>query len=361
MIGLVNDSSFDLLFQMLETPSPSGWETQGQRLWVSAMRPVSDRVESDAYGNAWATRDGSAPWSVMLAAHADEIGFVIRHIDDKGFLSLGPLAGSDRTIAEARRVRFFGDRGPVDAVIGHVAIHLRDREKEKLPEWKNITADVGARSAEEVAAMGLRVGHPGVLADGPWRLPGGQIAGRALDNRAGGFLLERIFRELATSPTSIMPSVAAVNAVQEEVGGHGARMIAHRLMPRVALVFDVTHDTSVPGIDAKEHGLVRIGGGPALSHGGANHPAVVARLLACAEHEAIAVQHEAVSRSTRTDADVIYASRDGIPTALISIPLRNMHSPVEIIDPDDLDRATRLVSAFLRSMTPGDDFRTVLD
>jgi len=345
--------------EILSTPSPSGWEKAGQALWLDVAAAVSDRVETDAYGNAWAILDGTdttAP-RVMLEAHADEIGFIVRHIDDKGFLAVGPIGGSDKTLAPARRVRIFGSKGIVPGVIGNTAIHLRDTGKDKAPEWKDLFVDIGAASAKEVAERGIRVGHPAIFDADPGAFSGGRFVGRALDNRVGGLILARVLASLSEAGARPAATTFAVNAVQEEIGSHGARMAAHRIDPGVAIIFDVTHATDTPGINAKEHGLVELGKGPALSHGAANHPLVVQRLLDVAEKENIPVQHEAVSRSTRTDADVVYTTREGIPTALISIPLRYMHSPVEMVSETDIDLSVRLAAGFIRSLSPADSFR----
>lgn len=345
------------LLAILETPSPSGWEKAGQQQWMALAAQASDRVETDAYGNAWAVLEGAeseAP-RVMLEAHADEIGFIVRHIDKKGFLAIGPIGGSDRTLAPARRISIFGAKGIVPGMIGNTAIHLRDTSKDKAPEWKDLFVDIGAKSPAEVAERGIRVGNPAVFESASTEFHGNHIVGRALDNRIGGFVLALALEELAKKRPAA--TTFAVNCVQEEIGSHGARMVAHRLAPSVALVFDVTHATDTPGIAVKEHGLVELGKGPALSHGAANHPLVVERLLAIAEQQSLPIQHEAISRSTRTDADVIYTARDGIPCALISIPLRYMHSPVEMAAFDDIQSAARLAAAFVSSLTTKDTFR----
>ena len=345
------------LLEILATPSPSGWEKPGQALWMEEAAAVSDRVEHDAYGNAWAVLDGvgGAP-RVMLEAHADEIGFIVRHIDDKGFLAIGPIGGSDRTLAPARRVDVLGSKGVISGVIGNTAIHLRGADKDKSLEWKDLFVDIGARNAQEVADRGIRVGHPAIFQSSAVEFAGGRIVGRALDNRVGGFILTRVLRDLAEGGTRPAATTFAVNAVQEEIGSRGARMAAHRIDPGVAIIFDVTHATDTPGINAKEHGFVELGKGPTVSHGAANHPLVVDRLLKIAEREKIPIQHEAISRSTSTDADVIYTCREGIPSALISIPLRYMHSPVEMVAFADVEHAARLAAEFIRSLTATDSF-----
>ena len=347
------------LLNILATPSPSGWEKAGQSKWMDMVREFSDRVKTDAYGNAWAELDGtskSAP-RVMLESHSDEIGFIVRHIDEKGFLSIGPIGGSDKTLAAARRISIFGSKGIVPGIIGNTAIHLRDTAKDKLPEWKDHFVDVGARSAADAAKLGVRVGNPAIYESAATEFQGDHIVGRALDNRIGGFVLALTLGRLHSMKKRPQAATLAVNCVQEELGSHGAKMVAHRLAPSAAVIFDVTHATDTPGIAAKEHGLVELGKGPALSHGAANHPLVVERLIAVAAKEKIPLQHEAVSRSTSTDADVIYTALDGIPCALISIPLRYMHSPVEMVSMKDVESAARLAAGFIAGLSAKDTFR----
>jgi endoglucanase len=326
------------------------------------MRQLTDSVASDAYGNAWATLRGDAgdKVSVMLEAHADEIGFTVRHIDEKGFVTLAPIGGSDRTLAAARRIRIFGDEGEVTGVIGNTAIHLRDRDKDKVLEWKDHFVDIGASSAEEAAKLGVRVGHAAIYCDEAQELPSGRIVGRAIDNRISGYLLARVLAELAEGNSRPYATTVAVNAVQEEIGSFGVRMVSHRLNPEVALVFDVTHATDTPGINAREHGAVELGKGPTVAHGAANHPLVVQRLMKVAADGGIPIQHEAISGSTRTDTDAVYVTRQGIPCALVSLPLRYMHSPTELIDLRDVENAVKLVVGFVRSITADDTFHTVV-
>ncbi len=288
----------------------------------------------------------------MLEAHADEIGFIICYIDEKGFVYIVPIGGSDRTISAARRLRFFGDKGEVLGIIGNTAIHLREKNKDKIPEWHELFVDVGAASAEDVAKLGLRVGTPAVFQEGAQLLPSGRITGRGIDNRVGCHLTAKILHGLQTGNCPDVTTVA-VNAVQEEIGCHGAGMIAHRLRPDYALVFDVTHATDTPGINHKQHGKICLGKGPAVSHGSGNHPKLVARLVETAEKLSLPLQHEPTPGRTSTDTDVIYKTRAGIPSALVSIPLRYMHSPSELIDYQDVEIACTLVSAFLRDFPAG--------
>lgn len=350
------------LFDLLRTASPSGWEAEGQRLWANCLRGLSDSVASDAYGNAWATLRGAAGenFSVMLEAHADEIGFTVRHIDEKGFVCLAPVGGSDRTLAAARRIRIFGDKGEVNGIIGNTAIHMRDTDKDKVLEWKEHFVDIGASSAEEAAELGVRVGHVAIFCDQAQELPSGRIVGRAIDNRISGYLLACVMAELAEGENRPHATTVAVNAVQEELGSFGARMVSHRLNPNVALVFDVTHATDTPGINTREHGKVELGKGPTVAHGAANHPLVVQRLMDVGRDLGVPIQHEAISGSTRTDTDVVYVTRQGIPSALVSLPLRYMHSPTELIDMGDVENAVKLVVGFVRSIGTDDTFHTVV-
>lgn len=347
------------LLDILATPSPSGWEKAGQAKWMDMVRKVSDRVKTDAYGNAWAELEGSSRSAprVMLEAHSDEIGFIVRHIDEKGFLSIGPIGGSDKTLVAARRITIFGSKGLIPGIIGNTAVHLRDTAKEKVADWKDHFVDVGARSAAEVSKLGIRVGNPAIFDSASTEFHGNNIVGRALDNRIGGFILALALDRLHSLKKRPRATTLAVNCVQEEIGSHGAKMVAHHLAPSVAVIFDVTHATDTPGIQVREHGLVELGKGPTLSHGAANHPLVVERLIEVAAQEKIPIQHEAISRSTRTDADVIYTALDGIPCALVSIPLRYMHSPVEMVSTKDVESAARLAAGFIASLSDKDTFR----
>ncbi len=355
---MLTDDTRAFLFTLLQTPSPTGFEAPGQRVWARYLQPLADRVEADAYGNAWATLGGAdgAP-SVMLEAHADEIGFMVKYVTDDGFLHVDRIGGSDHAIARGRRLVILGSEGPVLGVVGNTAIHLRDRSgEEKAPRLEELFVDVGAASREEVTARGIRVGHPAVYADAVEALTERRLIGRALDNRLGGFVLAQVMKNLAAEERPAA-TVHAVNAVQEEIGGNGARMVAYRLHPDVALVLDVTHATDSPGIEKAKHGDVRLGGGPSVTHGTVNHPKVVERLIEVAEAEGIPLQHEASSRFSGTDTDVIFTTKAGIPSALVSIPMRYMHSTVETVDLGDVEHAVALMTAFVRSIRADDSFR----
>ena len=351
------------LFDLLNTPSPSGFEVEGQRKWAGYVRAWADRVESDVYGSVWATLDGlgsdEAP-RLLLEAHADEIGLMVSHVADDGFLRVRPIGGSDRALARGRRVRVLGSEGPVMGVVGNTAIHLREKEDEQVPKWHELFVDVGAASADEVAARGIRVGHPAVFDEAVEELMPGRLVGRALDNRIGGFIIAQVLARLAEAPVRPAATVYALNAVQEEIGGHGAQMATYRLRPTLAVVLDVTHATDSPGIEQTRHGKVTLGGGPSVTHGSSNHPKVVERLLEVAEGEGILLQHEAASRRTGTDTDTIFTTHSGVPSALVSLPMRYMHSTVETVDLEDVERCVRLLTAFAEAVRKQDVFRVEL-
>ena len=362
----MNDASRDFLFDLLDTPSPTGFEAPGQRVWSRYVGPFADAAHSDAYGTAWATLEGTAEEGprLMLDAHVDEIGYMVKHVTDDGFLHVDRIGGSDRAIARAQRVRILTgggltEDGPdgggvVAGVMGNTAIHLRDKDDEKIPEVHDLFVDIGAKNKEEVEQRGVRVGHPMVFDVSATQLTATRISGRAIDNRLGGFIMAEAVRRLSEEPPAA--TVYATNSVQEEIGGHGARMITHRLRPDLAIAFDVTHATDSPGIDKAKHGDVKMGAGPTVTHGTSNHPALVERLVQVAGEEDLPLQHEASSRRTGTDTDSIFHSRAGVPSALVSVPLRYMHSTVEVVDLGDVEQCINLLVAFARSIREDDSF-----
>ena len=353
----MNTKAKEFLFTLLNTPSPAGFESAGQRVWLNYIGQFADSLENDAYGNAWATLAGHGSSArIMLEAHADEIGFMIQNISEDGFLFVTRIGGADRAIARGKRLMILGDKGPVAAVIGNIAIHLREKENDKIPEVHELILDIGANSKEEVEARGIRVGHPAIYADAAEELVPGRIIGRAIDNRIGSFILTQVLANLRTDASPPAATLFAVNAVQEELGGSGMKMISYRLEPNVAIVLDVTHSTDSPGIDRNKHGTVKLGSGPTVTHGTANHPEVVKRLITLANELGIPIQHEASSRATGTDTDHVYAMRGGVPSALLSVPLRYMHSPVEMIDLGDVERCIVLLTHFVRSIVSEEEF-----
>jgi endoglucanase len=352
------------LFDLLKTPSPTGFEMPGQRKWAAYARNFADRVENDAYGTTWATLEGSAkkPLRVMIEAHADEIGFIVKHITREGFLRLDRIGGSDTATARGRRLDILSDKGVVRGIIGNTAIHLRKDKAgdEKTPKIHELYVDVGAGNPKDVEKLGIRVGHPAVYTDSVEEFGKNHIVGRALDNRLGGFILTQVIARLSKHRKKLRSTLVVVNAVQEEIGGHGAKMVAHRLRPDVCVVLDVTHATDTPGIEHSIHGEVTLGGGPSVTHGTCNHPEVVKRLLKVADKLNIPIQHESSSRYSGTDTDVIFDSRDGIPSGLVSLPLRYMHSVVEMADLADVEKVIALLAGFVESVDETDTFAAKL-
>ncbi len=359
----MDKSAKAFLFELLNTPSPTGFEMPGQRVWAKYAGSFTDSVECDAYGNTWATlapgakAAGREPFKLMIEAHADEIGYMIKHITEDGFLRLDRIGGSDSATARGRKIVFQGTNGPVTGVIGNTAIHIRDRTGgEKAPEVHDLYVDVGASTAKAVEKLGLRPGIPGVYADTVEEFGTNRLLGRALDNRLGGFIIAEVMRRLAKDRNKLHATVYAVNAVQEEIGGYGARMITHRLFPNAALCLDVTHATDTPGIDKAKHGDVKLGKGLSVTHGTCCHPLVLDRLLQVCKKQEIPVQHESSSRFSGTDTDDIFQSRSGVPSALISLPLRYMHSVVECVDLSDVENVISAMTHFALSLRAGDDF-----
>jgi endoglucanase len=352
----MTDDAKAFFFDLLDTPSPTGFEAPGQRVWAEYVREYADAVQADAYGTAWATLEGTAEDAprVMLDAHVDEIGFMVRHITDEGFIYINRIGGSDRAIARGLRVRILGDDGPVTGVVGNTAIHIRNTKNEKVPKVHELFVDVGAASKDDVHDRGIRVGHPMVFDVGPTDLADSRISARAIDNRLGGFIIAQAVERLSADRPAW--GVQAANSVQEEIGGHGAKMIAHRLDPDAAIAFDVTHATDSPGINSKKHGDITLGGGPTVTHGTANHPQLVERVVEVAEAHDIPLQHMSSSRRTGTDTDSIFKTRSGVPSVLLSVPLRYMHSPVEVVDTEDIEHCVQLYAALVRSFDPDEQF-----
>lgn len=297
---------------------------------------------------------------MMLAAHADEIALTVNYIDKDGFLYVRKLGGVDPIVAKAQRVLIHTAKGPVRGVIGNVAPHLTKTEKErKVPEIGDLFVDIGARDRREAEKL-VRIGDPITLDDSFEILRGDLAIARAFDNRVGTFAVAETLRLLKTEGRKLKAEVCAVSNIMEEVGLYGARQIAYSIKPDVAIVVDVTHATDYPTVSQQLHGDVKIGKGPTLTHGGCNHPAIVERLEEVARKEKIKLQHEAMSATSGTDTDVIFWTRGGIPSALVSLPNRYMHSPVELVSLRDLEQIPELLAAFASSLKPGEQFNVVV-
>jgi putative aminopeptidase FrvX len=347
----------EFLERLLNAPGPSGFETGPARIWRQEAEGFAADVWTDVTGNSIASLNSDGAPRVMMAGHIDEIGLQITYVDEQGFLFFDEIGGWDPQVLVGQRVRVLGGEGEVPGVIGKKPIHLiKKEERDKATKTTDLWVDLGASSDEEVAALGVRVGDPMVLDAGVVRLAGDRIASRAIDNRIGAYVVLEALRLLSEDPPEA--AAMAVATVQEEIAfsGGGARSSAFALEPDAALVVDVTFSTDVPDIEKKELGDHKIGGGPVLSRGSANHPVVFQRLVEAAEEEGIKHTFQAAPRSTRTDADAIHLVRVGVPTGLVSVPNRYMHSPNEIVSLADLQLTARLLAAFIRRLDVGTDF-----
>ena len=353
----MREASLQFLKTLVNTPSPTGHETRGQRVWLDYAKQFSDETFSDAYGNCVAVLNKGGGQRIMLAAHADEIAMAVNYIDDNGFIYVRRMGGIDAAITKAQRIFIHTRGGAVKGVVGNVAPHLTKQDGEpKLPKIHDIFIDIGVSSRKEAEKI-VRVGDPITLADEFDILRGDLAVARAFDNRIGTFAVAETLRLLAESKVKLNCEVCAVSNVQEEVGLLGARQIAYSLKPDLALVVDVTHATDYPTVSKTQHGDTRIGSGPAITHGGCNHPEVVKRLEEVAAKKKIPLQHEAMSNTSGTDTDVIFWTRGGIASALISLPNRYMHSPVEVVSLKDLEMIPQLMAAFVQSLKMDEEFK----
>lgn len=343
---------------LLDAPGPSGFEVRPARVWRAEAETFADSVTTDVSGNTLALVNPDGRPRVMMAGHIDEIGLQVTHIDTDGFLFVDGIGGWDPQVLVGQRVRVLGRSQDVIGVVGRKAIHLlKPNERKKATEIRDLWIDIGVTSRDEAAEAGLRVGDPIVIDADLVRLAGDRVASRAIDNRIGAYVVLEALRMLSEVPPTA--SAVAVATVQEEIGsgaGGGARSSAFALEPDVALVVDVTFSTDVPDIEKKELGEHSLGGGPVLSRGSAAHPVVFDRLVEVAEAEGIPHTIQAAPKATHTDADSIYMTRTGVPTGLVSVPNRYMHSPNEIVSLSDLASTARLLAAFVRSLDADADF-----
>jgi endoglucanase len=353
----MHERSLSFLRTLVNTPSPVGHEARGQRVWLDYVQAFADETFSDTYGNCVAVLNKGGSPKLMLAGHADEIAMSVNYINDEGYIYVRRMGGVDAAIVKAQRVAIHSRKGPVKGVVGNVAPHLMKDDKDaKQPKIHDVFIDIGAAD-RKAALAAVQIGDPVTLVDEFDLINGDLAVARAFDNRIGTFAVAEALRLLKDSRAKLKAEVCAVSNVQEEVGLLGARQIAYSLKPDIAVVVDVTHATDYPNVSKAQHGDVRLGAGPTLTHGGCNHPEVVARLEAVAKARKIPLQHEAMSNSSGTDTDVIFWTRGGIASALVSLPNRYMHSPVEVIDLRDLEKIPKLLTAFALSLEKGEQFK----
>lgn len=356
--AVVTPESLKFLEKYINNPSPTGFEWEGQRLWLDYLKPFVDETYIDNYGTAVGIINPSAPYKVVIEAHADEISWFVNYITKDGLIYVIRNGGSDHQIAPSKRVNIHTDEGTVKAVFGWPAIHTRSGEKEESPSLKNIFLDCGCTSKEEVEALGIHVGSVVTYEDEFMVLNDRYYVGRALDNRAGGFMIAEVARLLKENKKKLPFGLYIVNSVQEEIGLRGAEMIANYIKPNVAIVTDVTHDTQTPMINKITQGDLSCGKGPVVSYAPAVQINLNRQLIETAQKNNIPFQRQASSRFTGTDTDAFAYSNGGVPSALISLPLRYMHTTVEMIHKEDVDNVIRLIYETLLTIEDGQDFRT---
>ncbi len=352
--SIITEHAYSFFRNYINNASPVGFETWGQKLWIEYLEPYVDSHYVDSYGTAVAVINAGHPFKIVIEAHADEISWFVNYITADGLIYLKRNGGVDHQTAPASRVLIHGKKGPVKAVFGWPAIHTRlnPDTKETSPRTDNLWLDCGARNKKEVEALGIHIGAVVTYQDGFDELANGNLIGRAFDNRVGGFMIAEVARLLKENKKKLPFGLYIVNAVQEEIGLRGAEMIARRIKPNIAIVTDVTHDTTTPMINKNIEGDVSTGKGPSLAYAPAVHNKLLAHVEKVAADKKIPVQWRALSRSTGTDTDSFAYSNDGCPSVLISIPLRYMHTTVEMLHKDDIENTIKLMYETLLSLSP---------
>lgn len=348
--------SLQFLERYLNNASPTGFESSGQQMWLEYIRPYIDTYFADTYGTVVGVINPDARYKVVIEAHADEISWFVNYITKEGLIYLKRNGGSDHQIAPSKRVNIHTKKGIVKGIFGWPAIHVRNAGSEEAPSLKNIFLDVGCSSADEVEKLGVHVGCVVTFDDEMMMLNDRYIVGRALDNRIGGFMIAEVARMLKEKKKKLPFALYIVNAVQEEVGLRGAEMIAHRIKPHLAIVTDVCHDTQTPMYDKKAQGDLTAGKGPVLTYGPAVHNNVLDMLLDVADKKKIPFQRAAATRATGTDTDAFAYAGEGAASALISLPLKYMHTTVESVHKDDVDNVIKLIFETLVQLKSDTDF-----
>jgi len=352
----MDERALAFLKSLLDAPGPSGFEQVPARLWREEAKAFA-QVEVDVGGNSIATLNPGGSPKIMLAGHVDEIGLMVVHIDDEGFIHFAPIGGWDSQVLVGQRVLIDGKGGPVLGVVGKKAIHLmKNEDRDRVSKTTDLWIDIGAKNKDE-AAQRIRVGDAGVLASAPHEFPNGRIVSRSIDNRIGAFVVLEALRRLA-KPPGFAAQVSAVATTQEEIAysGGGARTSAVKLHPDAAIVVDVTHATDYPGVEKKEIGDFKLGCGAVISRGSVVSRVIFDQLVEAADAAKIPYAIEAAPRGTNTDADAIHTARSGVATGLVSVPCRYMHSPNEMVSLEDLDRVADLLAAWVRQLNAKTSF-----
>ncbi|MDB5272892.1 MAG: yhfE [Chitinophagaceae bacterium] len=355
---MATENSTAFLYKYLNNPSPTGFEAGGQQIWMDYVRPFIDEFIVDTYGTAVGVVNPKADYKVVLEAHADEISWFVNYITKDGYIYVRKNGGSDHAIAPSMRVNIHTAKGIVKGVFGWPAIHVRENDKDQ-PTLKNLTIDVGAENKEEVEAMGVHVGCVITFVDELTELNGKYYVGRALDNRIGGYMIAEVLRLLKENDIKLPFGLYVVNAVQEEIGLRGAEMIAHRIKPDVAVITDVCHDTQSPMYSKVQSGDLACGKGPVLTYGPAVQNNLLKMIIDVAQQKEIPFQRASATRSTGTDTDSFAYSNVGVASALISLPLKYMHTTVETVSQKDVEDVIRLMYEFVIQLQSGHDFRYI--
>lgn len=353
---IITDKSLKFFEKYLNNASPTGYEWEGQKIWMNYLKPYVDDFITDTYGTAVAVINPKAEYKVVIEGHSDEISWYVNYITDNGLLYVIRNGGSDHQIAPSKWVNIHTKKGVVKGVFGWPAIHTRKNGKEEPPKLDNIFIDIGAKDKEEVEKMGVHVGCVITYPDEFHVLNKNKFVCRALDNRAGGFMIAEVARLLHENKKKLPFGLYITNSVQEEIGLRGAEMITQTIKPNVAIVTDVTHDTTTPMIDKKKQGEASIGKGPVISYAPAVQQKLRERIIETAEKKNIPFQRSASSRSTGTDTDAFAYSNGGVASALISLPLRYMHTTVETVHRDDVENVIRLIYETLLNIKAGETF-----
>lgn len=348
--------SLEFLKQLITTPSPSGYESAAQRIWCGYVRPLADQVRTDAYGNAIAVLNPDGDPKIVLDGHMDEIGLMIKHICDKGFLYFQGIGGVDPALVRGKRVNIHAKRGIVRGVVGATAIHLRDRDKKpEAPKMHKLFIDIGAADGK-AARRRVAVGDPITFVDDFEMLDRNIAVGRAFDDRAGCFVVAEVMRMVAAARIKPKCALYVTSSIQEETGCNGAKMHVEAIRPNAAVAVEVTHATDTPGLDVKQHGEVTMSKGPTVTIGREHHPVLVARLRQIADRKKIPLQIEVFSATSGTDAKVMWTANGGVPSAVVGFPNRYMHSTVEMIDLRDVTKTVNLLVAFVLDIKKGERF-----
>jgi putative aminopeptidase FrvX len=349
----------DLTFfeSYINNPSPTGFETEGQKLWLNYIKPSVDEYHIDNYGTVYGVVNPKAPFKVVIEAHADEISWFVSYINGEGMIYVKRNGGSDHMIAPSKRVFIHVGDKKIPAVFGWPAIHTRKAGAEKPAALDNIFLDCGCTTKEEVEKLGIHVGCVITYQDQFFVLNDRYYGGRALDNRAGGFMIAKVAHMLKASKKKLPFGLYIVNAVQEEVGLNGAAMVVESIQPDCCIITDVAHDTTTPMIDKITEGDFKCGKGPILTIGPAVHNKLLGLIRSTADKNKIPYQMDAASRSTGTDTDAFAYANGGIPSALISLPLRYMHTTVEMVHKEDLENVIKLIYDTLLVLDPKFNFK----